>query len=214
MAINTSKTLLLEKQYLYVRASKGFYLEGTSSEKIWTNTGYYRFLTANVAAALGNSYVTIHYDSSDLDFVAYCSDLFLEELQNSVTVAVENIQAVLEDFADQNHTDIDTLSTGLSSALQIITSALLNGSVGYKEIRLGSSSNPSLSLNVTTKETILYCRYWVGKLSLSIESESSLVLYNMDTGRYFNPSVSGSVYTFSIDADFALGCKFMLVKVD
>ena len=118
MAINTSTTILLEKQYLYVRASKGFYLEGTSTERIWTNTGYYRFLVSNVAKTLGNSYVTIHYDSSDTDFVAYCSDLFLEELQNSVTVAVENIQSALEDFADDNHTDIDTLSTNLGLALQ------------------------------------------------------------------------------------------------
>ena len=49
MAFDANKTLLLEKQYLYVRASKGFVLEGTSTERIWTNTGYYRFLVSNVA---------------------------------------------------------------------------------------------------------------------------------------------------------------------
>ena len=120
MAINTTKTIMLEKQYLYIRASKGFYLEGVSTEEIWSQTGYYRFLTENVAKALGNSYVIVHYDSSDLDFHAECSDLFLEEIQNSVTVAVENIQSVLEDFADANHDDIETLSRNLGTALNLL----------------------------------------------------------------------------------------------
>ena len=161
MAINTSKTILLEKQYLYVRASKGFYLEGTSTEKIWTNTGYYRFLTANVAAALGNSYVTIHYDSSDSDFVAYCSDLFLEELQNSVTVAVENIQSALEDFAESNHDDIDSLSNGLSGSQQLIYDKLVslfsalgvdgsNSNRTLKTALIGNISAPSATDNVLT----------------------------------------------------------------
>lgn len=120
MAINTSKTLLLEKQYLYVRASKGFYLEGTSTERIWTNTGYYRFLVDNVASSIGNSYVTIHYDSADTDFIAYCSDLFLEELQNSVVVAIENLETELSNFSDRNHSDIESFEQGVSGALQTI----------------------------------------------------------------------------------------------
>lgn len=117
MSFDVKKTILLEKQYLYVRASKGFQLEGMSTERIWTNTGYYRFLVSNVASALGNSYVNIWYDSTDVDFIAYCSDLFMEELQNSVVVAIENIQSYLENFAETNHNDIDGLSTNLANAL-------------------------------------------------------------------------------------------------
>ena len=117
MSFDVKKTILLEKQYLYVRASKGFQLEGMSTERIWTNTGYYRFLVSNVADALGNSYVNIWYDSSDVDFIAYCSDLFMEELQNSIVVAIENIQTYLENFADTNHDDIETFSENVGTAL-------------------------------------------------------------------------------------------------
>ena len=120
MALNASKTILLEKQYLYVKASKGFQLEGTNIEKIWVNTGYYRFLVDNVAKALSNSYVNVLYDSTDIDFIAYCSDLFMEEIQNSVVTAVENLETYLQQFAQQNHEDISDLSEGLSSALQIL----------------------------------------------------------------------------------------------
>lgn len=129
MAFNAQKTILLEKQYLYVRASKGFELEGVSTERIWTNTGYYRFLVENVAFTLGNSYVTIHYDLSDVDFIAYCSDLFMEELQNSIVVAVENIQSYLEQFAETNHEDVTTLGEGVSSALELIYNSVKDKSI-------------------------------------------------------------------------------------
>lgn len=139
MAFDVSKTLMLEKQYLYVKASKGFQLEGVSTERIWTNTGYYRFLVDNVARALSNSYIKILYDSTDTEFVAYCSDLFLEEIQSTIVVAVENLESYLQQFAEDNHTDImstkdslDSLSSGLSASQQAILTAIvgLMGSVG------------------------------------------------------------------------------------
>ena len=198
MAINTSKTILLEKQYLYVRASKGFYLEGTSTEKIWTNVGYYRFLTANVAAALGNSYVTIHYDSSDADFVAYCSDLFLEELQNSVTVAVENIQSVLEDFAETNHEDIDTLSSGLSASMELLVGdsgtqkKLLAGLMGNTT---GSSSN-----NIYTKVSNLFSNQNFYSLMSALGLATTYLKF-LAEGEYLgvgNPA-KGTPYNFYVE---------------
>ena len=131
MALNASKTILLEKQYLYVKASKGFQLEGTNIEKIWVNTGYYRFLVDNVAKAHSNNYVNILYDSSDIDFIAYCSDLFMEEIQNSVVTAVENLETYLQQFAQQNHDDIIDLSQGLSGALQILSQNTSNVFDGF-----------------------------------------------------------------------------------
>lgn len=124
MAFDASKTILLEKQYLYIKASKGFQLEGTNIERVWVNTGYYRFLVDNVAKALSNSYVKVLYDSSDIDFIAYCSDLFLEEIQNTVVVAIENLQSYVEQFYDRNHEDISELSEGLSGSLQYISETI------------------------------------------------------------------------------------------
>ena len=66
MSVDSKKTILLEKTYLYVRASLGFQLEGTSTEKIPTNNGFYRFFVDNLQKAIGNSYVNILYDSQDL----------------------------------------------------------------------------------------------------------------------------------------------------
>ena len=131
MALTSKKKLMLEKQYLYVKASMGFQLEGMNVEKVWVNTGYYRFLVDNVAKALSNSYINIWYDPSDIDFIAYCSDLFMEEIQNTVVTAVENLETYLQQFAQQNHEDfedvqetLDDLNTGLSGALQTIVSKL------------------------------------------------------------------------------------------
>lgn len=118
------KVIMLEKQYMYVKASKGFQLKGTSTEVIPTNTGFYRFLVSNVAEALGNSYVTVIYDDTDTEFIAYCTDLFLEEIQNTIVVAVENIQSAVQGFASTNHQDITDFATGVSGALQ-----LLNGNL-------------------------------------------------------------------------------------
>ena len=132
MSFDASKTIMLEKQYLYVKASMGFVLEGTNTERIWTNTGYYRFLVDNVAKALSNSYITIHYDSNDTEFIAYCSDLFMEEIQNTITTAVENLESYVQQFAEQNHEDfgdvqetLEDLSEGLSGALQVLANNTL-----------------------------------------------------------------------------------------
>ena len=125
MALTSKKKLMLEKQYLYVKASMGFQLEGMNVEKVWVNTGYYRFLVENVAKALSNSYINIWYDPNDIDFIAYCSDLFMEEIQNTVVTAVENLETYLQQFAQQNHEDITDLSEGLSGALEILANKTL-----------------------------------------------------------------------------------------
>lgn len=122
--MQVEKTILLEKQYLYIKASKGFKLRGTSTEVIPTNTGFYRFLVSNVADALGNSYVTVIYESDDLSFEAYTTDLFLEEIQNTIVVAIENIETELQNNFDRNHDDITELSEGLSGALQLLNTNL------------------------------------------------------------------------------------------
>lgn len=184
MAFDASKTLLLEKQYLYVRASKGFQLEGVSTERIWTNTGYYRFLVSNVAYSLGNSYVTIHYDSTDIDFIAYCSDLFMEELQNSIVVAVENLESYLQQFAETNHDDIETFSENVGTALNIIASKnnLLDfNSLDYS-FTYSNHSNVSISLDVGS-----YIVFYV---------EGSMNLYSV---RFVVPS--GSYYIFGLISD-------------
>ncbi len=123
MAFDSSKTLLLEKNYLYVRASKGFILEGVSEERIWTNIGYYRFLVGNVAESLGNSYITIKYDSTDAEFIAYCSDLFMEEIQNSITVAIESVLDNLDSFKASNHSDIDSFKSANHSDIDSFKTA-------------------------------------------------------------------------------------------
>ena len=56
MSVDSKKTILLEKKYLYVRASLGFQLEGTSTEIIPTNNGFYRFYIDNLSKALGNRF--------------------------------------------------------------------------------------------------------------------------------------------------------------
>lgn len=174
MAFDAQKTILLEKQYLYVRASKGFVLEGTSTERIWTNTGYYRFLVSNVASSLGNSYVTIHFDSSDNDFIAYCSDLFMEEIQNSVTTAVENIETALDDFAQTNHDDIDTLSSGLSSAMQIVTKKLSQFDGTLDSINIFENAIIDLSSLNFEFDTDYLCTF-VPSISIYNSSNSSMV---------------------------------------
>lgn len=141
MAFDAKKNILLEKQYFYVKAQKGFKLQGTSTEVIPTNTGFYRFLVSNLTFALGNSYVDVLYDSTDMNFQAYCSDLFMENVQNTVTVAVENMNVDLDNFAKQNHGDItlvaskidivsedlNSLTLGVSGGMQTINESIGNG---------------------------------------------------------------------------------------
>ena len=182
---SVTKTILLEKQYLYVRASKGFILKGTSTERIWTNTGYYRFLVDNVAKSLGNSYVDVIYDSDDTDFIAYCSDLFMEEIQNTVVVAVENMQSVLEDFKEQNHEDITDLSEGLSGALEIIASEMQKSSFYPVDIIVDVGSNIK---NYTINDTID-----VG--------DSKVVSYN---GFLISPTDSKCYFVFPLGKYFVL----------
>ena len=203
MAFNGHKTIMLQKQYLYVKASKGFQLVGTSTERIWTNTGYYRFLVENVAKSIGNSYVTIDYDNTDTEFLAYCSDLFLEEVQNSVVAAVENINDSLDDFADQNHDDIGNLASGLATLIDTLAkdsnlTNILSGLLGI--------ATPSSSINILS---------YVGKIKEAlvgnINPGSTSNIYNlvagfkqglhMEFGQFqslnngsFSPSSSGATY--------------------
>lgn len=114
MAFDSKKTILLEKTYLYVRASLGFQLEGTSTEKIPTNNGFYRFFVDNLQKAIGNSYVNILYDSQDLTLQCFCSDLYMDELMSSDSSAIEDVVAELK----KNTSTIIEFETGVSSAMQ------------------------------------------------------------------------------------------------
>lgn len=114
MSVDSKKTILLEKKYLYVRASLGFQLEGTSTEIIPTNNGFYRFYIDNLSKALGNSYVNIIYDSSDLSFQSFCSDLYMDELMSSDSSAIEDVVEELKN----NTLKIGEFENGVSSALQ------------------------------------------------------------------------------------------------
>lgn len=131
MAFDAKKNILLEKQYFYVKAQKGFKLQGTSTEIIPTNTGFYRFLVANLTFALGNSYIDVIYDSTDMTFQAYCSDLFMENVQNTVTVAVENMNVDLAHFAEQNHSDITLFATQVGEDMGTLGNGI---SAGLKQV--------------------------------------------------------------------------------
>lgn len=131
MAFDAKKNILLEKQYFYVKAQKGFKLQGTSTEIIPTNTGFYRFLVANLTFALGNSYIDVIYDSTDMTFQAYCSDLFMENVQNTVTVAVENMNVDLAHFAQQNHADITLFATQVGEDMGTLGNGI---SAGLKQV--------------------------------------------------------------------------------
>ena len=114
MAFDSKKTILLEKTYLYVRASLGFQLEGTSTEKIPTNNGFYRFFVDNLQKSIGNSYVNILYDSQDLTLQCFCSDLYMDELMSSDSSAIEDVVAELK----KNTLTIVEFENGVSSALE------------------------------------------------------------------------------------------------
>lgn len=114
MAFDSKKTILLEKTYLYVRASLGFQLEGTSTEKIPTNNGFYRFFVDNLQKAIGNSYVNILYDSQDLTLQCFCSELYMDELMSSDSSAIEDVVEELK----KNTTTIVEFENGVSSALE------------------------------------------------------------------------------------------------
>lgn len=113
MAFDSKKTILLEKTYLYVRASLGFQLEGTSREKIPTNNGFYRFFVDNLQKAIGNSYVNILYDSQDLTLQCFCSDLYMDELMSSDSSAIEDVVEELK----KNTSTIVEFENGVSAAL-------------------------------------------------------------------------------------------------
>ena len=114
MAFDSKKTILLEKTYLYVRASLGFQLEGTSTEKIPTNNGFYRFFVDNLQKSIGNSYVNILYDSQDLTLQCFCSELYMDELMSSDSSAIEDVVEELK----KNTTTIVEFENGVSSALE------------------------------------------------------------------------------------------------
>lgn len=113
MSFDSKKVILLEKKYLYVRASLGFQLEGTSKEIIPTNNGFYRFYVDNLSKALGNSYVNVLYDSSDLTFQCFCSELYMDELMSSDSSAIEDVVEELRN----NTKKIESFENGVSSAM-------------------------------------------------------------------------------------------------
>jgi hypothetical protein len=156
MAFDAKKNILLEKQYFYVKAQKGFKLQGTSTEVIPTNTGFYRFLVSNLTFALGNSYVDVLYDSTDMNFQAYCSDLFMENVQNTVTVAVENMNVDLDNFAKQNHADITLVASKIDTVSEDLNSLTLGVSGGMQTINetIGTGNETAHNDAVAIKDAV------------------------------------------------------------
>lgn len=124
MDFDAHKTVLLEKKYLYVRATKGFQIEGTSTFRLPVQTGYYRFFVDNLQRAIGNAYVTISYYLDDFSFYVSCDDTYMDEVQSSPVVAVESLEGVVSSgFSDIKNNQL-SLSENLSGALQAINTNL------------------------------------------------------------------------------------------
>ncbi len=121
MDFDANKTVLLEKKYLYVRATKGFQVEGTSTFRLPVQTGYYRFFVENLQRAIGNSYVTISYYSDDNSFYVSCDDTYMDEVQSSPVVAVESLEGVVSSGLSAIRDNQVSLSQGLSDALHLIS---------------------------------------------------------------------------------------------
>lgn len=153
MAFDSKKTILLEKTYLYVRASLGFQLEGTSTEKIPTNNGFYRFFVDNLQKSIGNSYVNILYDSQDLTLQCFCSDLYMDELMSSDSSAIEDVVAELK----KNTSTILEFENGVSSALQSNheDNVVLNAKIEEFESGVSSALAANHEDNVVISESVL-----------------------------------------------------------
>ena len=153
MAFDSKKTILLEKTYLYVRASLGFQLEGTSTEKIPTNNGFYRFFVDNLQKAIGNSYVNILYDSQDLTLQCFCSDLYMDELMSSDSSAIED---VVEELKKNNSTILE-FENGVSSAFESNhqDNVALNAKLEEFESGVSSAMASNHEDNVAVQTTIV-----------------------------------------------------------
>ena len=153
MAFDSKKTILLEKTYLYVRASLGFQLEGTSTEKIPTNNGFYRFFVDNLQKSIGNSYVNILYDSQDLTLQCFCSDLYMDELMSSDSSAIEDVVAELKN----NTTTIIEFESGVSSAFESNhqDNVALNAKLEEFETGVSSALAANHEDNVTIQTSIV-----------------------------------------------------------
>lgn len=177
MAFDSKKTILLEKTYLYVRASLGFQLEGTSTEKIPTNNGFYRFFVDNLQKAIGNSYVNILYDSQDLTLQCFCSDLYMDELMSSDSSAIEDVVEELK----KNTTTIVEFETGVSSALASNheDNVALNAKVEEFETGVSSALAANHLDNVAIKSSISNINF-LSLLSLKSLSDSPLSFTGSD----------------------------------
>lgn len=213
MAFDSKKTILLEKTYLYVRASLGFQLEGTSTEKIPTNNGFYRFFVDNLQKAIGNSYVNILYDSQDLTLQCFCSDLYMDELMSSDSSAIEDVVEELK----KNTTTIVEFENGVSSALasnhedNVASYSLLNSLTSL----LSTSISPS-SLNSGILSDIPFNSF-LGGADVGFNSE--YFYYFIDVDKFiltFNNcsyedlvNVKGSRYIYTyFDSLFAFNTSF------
>lgn len=195
MAFDSKKTILLEKTYLYVRASLGFQLEGTSTEKIPTNNGFYRFFVDNLQKSIGNSYVNILYDSQDLTLQCFCSDLYMDELMSSDSSAIEDVVEELK----KNTTTILEFESGVSSAFESNhqDNVALNAKLEEFESGVSAAFASNHEDNVTSY-TLLN--------SLVKFLSSSLTPSSFYTGKIaflpFNSFVGGANYGFNRDYDY------------
>lgn len=190
MAFDSKKTILLEKKYLYVRASLGFQLEGVSTEKIPTNNGFYRFYVDNLSKALGNSYVNILYDSQDLTLQCFCSDLYMDELMSSDSSAIEDVVAELK----KNTSTILEFESGVSSAL----------AANHEDNVLLHADNESINSKISSLTSVLdskdsfysYNQYYsINKSNGSKNSVRSFLLTYHDF--VYEPLYDAYVYRFN-----------------
>lgn len=219
MAFDSKKTILLEKKYLYVRASLGFQLEGVSTEKIPTNNGFYRFYVDNLSKALGNSYVNILYDSQDLTLQCFCSDLYMDELMSSDSSAIEDVVEELK----KNTSTILEFESGVSSALQSNHQDNVVLASYVKSLKDSFMLNESFfSINFDFRGSFVVCAN-LSDFNLSYTEENSLnSLYTYSCSIYpncfFNSSSRvGVIYNLSYPSNGlpeSLSCYFVVTYVN
>ena len=212
MSVDSKKTILLEKKYLYVRASLGFQLEGTSTEVIPTNNGFYRFYVDNLSKALGNSYVNILYDSKDLAFQSFCSDLYMDELMSSDSSAIEDVVLELK----KNTSKIEEFENGVSSALQ--SNHEDNVAISAKIDEFQSGVSASMASNHADNVTIhsdfnhfnLFSKYLLYDKKYPVPFSDGVVFFDLDS--LLSASQFKQVDIFGSDVNFiSYSLNFLLL---
>ena len=214
MAFDSKKTILLEKTYLYVRASLGFQLEGTSTEKIPTNNGFYRFFVDNLQKAIGNSYVNILYDSQDLTLQCFCSDLYMDELMSSDSSAIEDVVEELK----KNTTTIIEFENGVSSALSSNhqDNVALNAKIEEFESGVSSAMAANHEDNVTLFTGVDSIRKDFKSVFLSrlpLFRDDFIPVSFMDGGVFIDSNIIGKLKRINFEYSSSMSSNFYNFKL-